>query len=248
MSDPGPSLRGVTALVLAGGLGTRLRPVVANRPKALIEVAGRPFITFLLDQLAAAGIDQAILCTGYRGEQVRECLGPRYGGLSLSYSQEAEPLGTAGALRLALPDVQSDQALVMNGDSYCEAGLRGFWSWHHGRPATASLLLTRVADTRRYGRVACDAQGAVTGFVEKSAAGGPGWISAGIYLLSRDLLAEIPAGRAVSIEREVFPAWVGRGLYGCPAGGRFLDFGTPEALTELPAFFASLPRGGAHWE
>jgi D-glycero-alpha-D-manno-heptose 1-phosphate guanylyltransferase len=248
MSDPGPGLRGVTALVLAGGLGTRLRPVVADRPKALVEVAGRPFITFLLDQLAAAGIEVAILCTGYRGEQVRECLGQRYGGLRLSYSQEPAPLGTAGALRLALPDVQSDLAIVMNGDSYCEAELRAFWSWHRARPAAASLLLTPVADTRRYGRVACDEQGAVTGFVEKSAAGGPGWISAGIYLLGRDLLAEIPAGRAVSIEHEVFPAWVERGLYGCPAGGRFLDFGTPEALAELPAFFAGLPQGGAHWE
>jgi D-glycero-alpha-D-manno-heptose 1-phosphate guanylyltransferase len=136
---------------------------------------------------------------------------------------------------------------VMNGDSYCQADLGAFWAWHLARQAAASLLLTQVADTRRYGRVALDAQDAVTGFVEKSAAGGPGWISAGIYLLGRELLAAIPAGRAVSVEREVFPAWVGRGLYGCPGGGRFLDFGTPESLAELPAFFAGQPEGGKPW-
>ena len=247
MSDSETGLGGVTALVLAGGLGTRLRPVVADRPKALVEVNGRPFITFLLDQLAAAGLRRAILCTGYLGEQVRASLGERYAGLALGYSHEPQPLGTAGALRLALPQTDSAQVLVLNGDSYCQVDLPAFWAWHHTRPAAASLLLTQVPDTRRYGRVERDAHDAVTGFVEKSAAAGPGWISAGLYLLARQLLTEIPAGRAVSIEREVFPAWVGRGLYGCPLGGRFLDFGTPEALAELPAFFAHNPAGGAPW-
>ena len=180
----------VTALVLAGGLGTRLRPVVADRPKALVEVGGRPFVTLLLDQLAAAGVRDVILCTGYRGEQVRASLGERYASLRLGYSQEPEPLGTAGALRLALPYVRSGVALVLNGDSYCQADLRAFWGWHQARRAAASLLLTQVADTRRYGRVERNSQDVVTAFVEKSAAGGPGWISAGIYWLSRQLLAE----------------------------------------------------------
>jgi len=252
MSDPAGAggLSGVTALVLAGGLGTRLRPVVADRPKALVEVNGRPFITLLLDQLAAAGLRHVVLCTGYRGEQVQASLGQRYGPLRLDYSQEPQPLGTAGALRLALPQVPAGPALdgpvlAVNGDSYCQVDLPAFWAWHQARAATASLLLTRVPDTRRYGRVERDGQDAVTGFVEKSAADGPGWISAGVYLLARALLAAIPAGRPVSIEREVFPAWVGRGLYGCPLGGRFLDFGTPEALAELPAFFAGYPGGRA---
>ncbi len=236
---------GLTALVLAGGFGSRLRPVVADRPKALFIVAGRPFVTFLLDQLAAAGASRVVLCTGHHGDQMRACLGERYGALPLIYSHESEPLGTAGALRLALPWVTSDPALVMNGDSYCEADLGALLAWHQARPAAASLLLTQVPDTGRYGRVQRDAADAVTGFVEKGAAGGPGWINAGIYVLSQALLAGIPAGRAVSIEREVFPAWVGRGLYGCPAGGRFIDIGTPEALARLPAFFGRHPQGGA---
>jgi NDP-sugar pyrophosphorylase family protein len=233
-----------TALVLAGGLGTRLRTMVADRPKALVEVGGRPFIAFLLDQLAGAGIREVVLCTGYLGEQLRERLGEQYRGLRLSYSQEPEPLGTAGALRLALPLVRSDPALVMNGDSYCDADLRAFWAWHRTQSAAGSLLLTQVADTSRYGRVQLDGSGAVANFQEKAAASGPGWINAGIYTLGQTLLASIPLGWEVSIERVVFPAWIGRGLYGCPAGGRFLDFGTPEGLAQLPAFLAEQPHDG----
>lgn len=240
MSEPSDGLAAVTALILAGGLGTRLRPVVGDRPKALVEVDGRPFITYLLDQLADAGLRHVVLCTGFGAEKVRERLGDSYGPLRLAYSEEPESLGTAGALRLALPLVGSDPVLVMNGDSFCQAGLDGLWQWHRSRPAQGSLLLTRVPDTSRYGRVQVAGDGAVQGFQEKSSSGGPGWISAGIYLLSRALLESIPPGQCVSIEREVFPAWVGRGLYGCQAGGRFLDFGTPQTLALLPAFLAQL--------
>jgi D-glycero-alpha-D-manno-heptose 1-phosphate guanylyltransferase len=246
MSESAGGLGGLTALVLAGGLGTRLR-AVTDQPKALVEVAGRPFITLLLEQLAGAGLRQAVLCTGYGGELVQASLGEHYAGLRLSYSHEPVPLGTGGALRLGLAQVAGDTVLAMNGDSYCETNLGGFAEWHRACGGAASLVLTRVADTSRYGRVERDEQDAVTGFVEKAAAGAPGWISAGIYLLSRAVLASIPAGRAVSIEREVFPAWVGRGLAGWPGGGRFLDFGTPEALRELPGFVAGLPQGGARW-
>ena len=110
---------GVTAAILAGGLGTRLRSVVKDRPKVLAEIRGVPFLTYLLDQLAAAGVRDVVLCTGYMGEQVRSAFGDSYGGMCLSYSQESSPLGTAGALRLALPLFKSSSVLVMNGDSFC---------------------------------------------------------------------------------------------------------------------------------
>ena len=231
-------LRDVTAVILAGGLGTRLRPVVADRPKVLAEVHGRPFLAFLLDQLAAAGIRDVVLCIGYRGEQVRAAFGEAYGALRLRYSQESRLLGTAGALRLALPLLHSDPVLVMNGDSFCEADLASFTRWHRRRGAAATLLLARVPDTGRYGRVELDAEGRVLRFEEKGSPGGPGWVNAGVYLLSRRLLSTIPAGRPVSLEREVFPAWIGRGLYGHRSTGRFLDIGTPEAYATAEAFFA----------
>lgn len=228
----------VTAAILAGGLGTRLRSVVANRPKVLVEIHGRPFLAYLLDQLAAAGIRYVVLCTGYLGEQVQAAFGDSYGGLHLVYSQESSPLGTAGALRLALPLLSSDTALVMNGDSFCQVDLSAFWTWHCAKEAGASLLLTKVSDTSRYGRVQVEPDGQMLSFAEKSETSGSGWISAGIYLIRQDLLRTIPLGRVVSIEKEMFPAWVGQGLYGYRSEGRFLDIGTPEAYNVAEQFFA----------
>jgi NDP-sugar pyrophosphorylase family protein len=246
MEHPGPKeftamrdLAGVTAAILAGGLGTRLRSVMADRPKVLAEIRGRPFLAYLLDILAGAGVRYVVLCTGYLGGQVRSGFGDSYGSLRLVYSQESSPLGTAGALRLALPLFKSDPVLVMNGDSFCETNLRAFWAWHCARGAEATLLLTQIPDTKRYGRVQVDADGFVLSFDEKDDTCGPGWINAGIYLLNHRLLLRIPTNSAVSLEQEVFPAWIGRGLYGYRSEGRFLDIGTPEAYAVAERFFAS---------
>lgn len=245
LEKPGtvPELADVTAAILAGGLGNRLRSVVADRPKVLADIRGRPFLAYLLDQLVAEGIGDVVLCTGYLGDQIEAVFGKSYRSLRLSYSQESVPLGTAGALRLALPLFKSNPVLVMNGDSFCEANLKSFWVWHWTRRANATLLLTKISDTRRYGRVQPGADGTVTYFEEKGSGNEPGWINAGIYLFDPHLLLEIPANGTVSLEREVFPAWVGRGLYGFQTEARFLDIGTPEAYASAELFFAGgMPR------
>ncbi|NLC72084.1 MAG: NTP transferase domain-containing protein, partial [Desulfuromonadaceae bacterium] len=174
--------------ILAGGLGTRLRSVVSDRPKVLAEIGGKPFLAYLLDHLSSFGFGTVVLCTGYLGEQIAQRFGKRYGEMELFYSQESSPLGTAGALRLALPLLKSESALVVNGDSFCDADLRGFWEWHREREADASMLLVEVPDTRRYGRVSVDNKGRVIRFEEKNEEGAPGWINAGIYLIRRRLL------------------------------------------------------------
>jgi D-glycero-alpha-D-manno-heptose 1-phosphate guanylyltransferase len=172
------------------------------------------------------------------GEQVWGRFGDTYENIHVAYSQEVLPLGTAGALRLALPLVASDPVLVMNGDSFCEANLRSFWVWHCARSAEGTLLLTKTLDTRRYGQVQVDANGVIRSFDEKGSCSKAGWINAGIYLLTHHLLHTIPVNRAVSLEREMFPAWSGCGLYGYRSEGRFLDIGTPEALASAEEFFA----------
>jgi|WetSurMetagenome_2_1015567.scaffolds.fasta_scaffold14342_3 NDP-sugar pyrophosphorylase family protein len=220
-------LAGTTAVILAGGLGTRLRSVVADRPKALAEVQGRPFLSFLFDQLVESGIGHAVLCTGYLAEQVPIVFGKSYRTLRLAYSRESSPLGTAGALRKAAPLLQSPTLLVMNGDSYCHADLSAFWRWHVAQRSDATILLRRMQDTRRFGRIHVDAEGRVHEFEEKKSTAGPGWINAGIYLLSRRRIHRIPTDRAVSLEREVFPAWIREGLYGFRSRGDVLDIGTP---------------------
>lgn len=232
------SLAHLTAAILVGGFGTRLRPVVADRPKVLAEVRGRPFLAYLLDQTVAAGLRSVVLCTGYMGDRVQAIFGDTYGGLYLAYSQEAAPLGTAGALRLALPLFASDPVLIMNGDSFCDANLQAFWTWHSAKRANGTIRLIKASDTKRYGRVRMDAEGLVLSFNEKSDNSEAGWINAGIYLISRRLLLTIPVDRAVSLEQEMFPAWIGQGLYGYRDAGRFLDIGMPEAYAAAEQFFA----------
>ena len=230
-------LSAVTAAILVGGLGTRLRPAVADRPKVLAPVSGRPFLLYLLDQLSAAGIRSVVLCTGHRADQVRETAGETYGGLRLVYSHEAEPLGTGGAIRLALSLLGSDPVLVMNGDSYCAANLGDFHQWHLARRSSASLLLTEVEDTGRFGRVLISEDGTVRGFEEKGGKGGHGWINAGVYLLGRARLLEIPGTGAVSLERDMFPGWIGRGVHGYRGPRRFIDIGTEESYAAAEGFF-----------
>lgn len=242
MTDPAPNsapLKPIAAAILAGGLGTRLRSVVSDRPKVLAEIHGRPFLTYLLDEIASVGIEHAVLCTGYKAEMVRQILGDDYRGVHLSYSEEANPLGTGGALRQALPNLMTSTALVLNGDSFCHTDLAEFHAWHVAHGAQTSLLLAQVPDTTRYGNVMIDDIGRVLEFSEKGQHHGPGFINAGVYLLSRELIADIPPGRAVSLEREVFPGWVGHGLYGYAGGREFIDIGTPESFSLAEQFFAA---------
>lgn len=236
------ALSDVTAVILAGGLGTRLRTVVSDRPKVMALVLGWPFLAFLLDQVADAGACHVVLCTGYKAEQIEAAFGTNYRGMRISYSCETEPLGTAGALRLALPQIDSPLVLTMNGDSYCAANLVQFGDWHREHRFVGSLLLTHVSDASRYGRVLMDAHHHVLSFEEKRPGSGPGWINAGIYLLARALLKEIPAGRSVSIEREMFPHWISGTLGGFTHECQFLDIGTPESYSETDRFFAALQQ------
>jgi NDP-sugar pyrophosphorylase family protein len=223
------------AAVLAGGLGSRLRSVVADRQKVVAPIGGRPFLYRILDQLADAGLRRVVLCAGYKAEEVAATIGANYRGMSIRYSTEPRSLGTAGALRHALPLLDSDPVLALNGDSYCEVDLAAFRAAHDRHSAT--LVATKVADTSRFGQVTFDERGKITGFVEKGGTTGPGWVNAGIYLLGRAVLESIPAGRAVSIERETFPAWVGRGLYAFCAHGKFVDIGTPDSYAGAQSFF-----------
>jgi NDP-sugar pyrophosphorylase family protein len=232
------ALSDASAVVLAGGLGTRLRATVSDRPKALAEVRGRPFLSYLLDRLCAAGVGEIVISIGYRGADVRAAFGTAYGGRPLRYAEESSPLGTAGALRALRPDLDTDPVLVLNGDSCCDVDLAELWRWHATRGANATLCLVHVPDTRRFGRVAVNEHGGIEGFVEKGDVREAGWINAGVYVLSQSVLSVIPPGRPVSLEREILPAWIGRGLYGMRVAGRFIDIGTAEAYRAAQALEA----------
>lgn len=230
-------LSGVTALVLCGGLGTRLEPVLQGLPKALAPLLGRPFLAWLLDRLAGTGLEKAVLCSGHLGERIEQHFGRAYLDLALEYSREERPLGTGGALRLALPAIASPELLVLNGDSLCTAELRGFVAWARAAGAEAALLLAHVLDAGRFGRVETDPAGRVLRFAEKHPAPGPGWINAGVYYMRREVAARIPEGPS-SLERDFLPALVGAGLLGLAAPGEFIDIGTPASLEQAPRIAA----------
>jgi NDP-sugar pyrophosphorylase family protein len=235
---PEQNISEITAAILAGGFGTRLQSVLSDTPKVLAEASGRPFLTYVLEHLARAGFRSAVICTGYMADKVQDCFGDACGSLRLTYSKEDKPLGTAGALRLALPHIRSETILVMNGDSYIDADLVAYAEWFFQKEAEAALLLTKVSDTTRYGTVTVDKDEHITRFEEKTSGSEPGWINAGIYLIKKSLAASIPADKNYSLEHELFPSLAGKKLLGYRCQAPFIDIGTPESYARAESFFA----------
>ena len=229
----------VKAFVLAGGLGTRLKPRFGDLPKPLAPLGGRPFLVRQLAWLRGHGIERAVILAGFGADRLREALGDGSPwGVALEWSVEEEPLGTGGALKLAERFVEGP-ALVVNGDTIGDADP---WRlerdrWEAG--ATGAVALYRVDDARARGRVEAEG-GRVTRFVEKDAAfAGPAWVNGGQYAFAPSLWSLLPAGPS-SLERDVLPKLASRGrLVAARSEGRFWDIGTPEdferAEREMPA-------------
>ena len=224
------------ALVLVGGEGTRLRPLTLTQPKPALPLVDRPFIRFMVDWLSRHGVDHVVMACGFRPDALREALGEGIeGGPTIAYVEEREPLGTAGPIRLAAErDLLGDRFLVLNGDVLSDLDLTAHWKAHAERGARASLALHPVDDPSAYGLVRRAEDGAVTEFLEKPepAQIDTDEVNAGVYVLERSIVDLIPPGRAVSIEREVFPRLVGEGLYGLRLKGYWLDIGTPERFLQ----------------
>ncbi len=225
------------AVILAGGLGTRLRPVVADRPKGLADVAGRPFLCWQLESLAARGVRRAVMALGYRAEMIRDQLGPAHAGIELHYSLEEEPLGTGGALRKAASLCATRRVLALNGDTFLDFDARRL-DEALTPPTAAVIALAGVPDVQRYGTVETGIDGRVTAFHEKGGAG-PGRINGGVYALDLPALTGFwPAAPAFSMERDVLPALAAAGLLSAaPADGLFLDIGTPPDLARAQTLF-----------
>ncbi len=216
-------------MILVGGQGTRLRPLTATVPKPIVQLVDRPFISFMLEWLRSHGVQEVIMSCGFLADSVREVLGDGSGlGLALHFVDEPEPRGTAGALKLAEPMLQ-ERFLMLNGDVLTDIDLTAQIAQHDATGARATLALVGVPDPSAYGLVTLEENRAVKEFIEKPSGDSlpSNLISAGAYVLERDILDLVPADRNVSIEREVWPLLVGKGLYGFPSESYWLDIGTP---------------------
>jgi mannose-1-phosphate guanylyltransferase len=223
----------VQAVVLVGGEGTRLRPLTSDVPKPALTLVDRPFLAYAIEWLAAHGVSEVVLACGFLPEVLREALTgeEERAGVAITYVAEPEPLGTAGAIRFAaeaLGDRLEDTFFALNGDVLADLDLSAVAREHRERGAEATIALHPVEDSSAYGLVSRDEEGRVLEFLEKTGEAVPGEINAGAYVLERSVLDLIPAGRAVSIEREVFPRLAGAGLHALLLEGYWMDIGTPE--------------------
>jgi D-glycero-alpha-D-manno-heptose 1-phosphate guanylyltransferase len=229
------------AIVLAGGLGTRLKSVVPDLPKPMAPVAGRPFLTWVLDRLVDAGFERTVLAVGYRHEVIRDHFGESYRGMALRYSIESTPLGTGGAIRLAADQVTALPAFVLNGDTYLELDYRAMLDAHQQSRASLSVAICRAPDVSRYGAVELEGD-RIHDFLEKGRAG-LGFINAGVYLLSSEILQQIPSGEPFSFEQQLLVPQVKelRPL-AFLAEGRFIDIGIPADFERAQQLFADESR------
>lgn len=231
-----------TAVILAGGLGTRLKAVLPETPKPLAPVAGRPFIRYLLHFLARYGVNRVIVSAGYRSEMIVRTLGKTYDRMTISYAIETVPMGTGGGLRLALEQSDAQTVVALNGDSIFNMPLDAFYRSHETSGARVSIALRSVGDVSRYGAIETDAHHRVVSFTEKESKSGKGRVNGGVYMIDRAwFLSETPAHNAFSLEKDFFGPRAGKGeIAAFEYDGYFIDIGIPadyaRAQHELEGF------------
>jgi NDP-sugar pyrophosphorylase family protein len=241
---PATCLQNIDVVILAGGFGTRLRSVVSDRPKVLAPINGVPFLKCYLEWLRGFGARRIILSLGHQAGMVQEFVKlENWNGMEIVASVELTPLGTGGAVRACLPRLQSPAALVTNGDSVTRLDLCAFVEFHRAKAARVSIVLTHQPQVNASGLVGTDANDAVISFNEKPQnQNAGGYINAGLYLMQREAIAEIPASQPISLEQDVFPKCCGRGFYALKGEFPFIDIGTPESYRRAGEFFREVAK------
>ena len=221
------------AIILAGGEGKRLRPVINDVPKPMAPINEKPFLEYLILQLRKQNIKDIIFSIGYKGSIIKSYFqdGDNW-DINIEYSEEDKPLGTGGALRKAGELIDDEQFIVMNGDSFFDIEFKQLISFHEDKQAVATIGLAYVETIERYGQVEIGNDGEITKFVEKGNSVSAGHVNGGIYILNSELINKIPLGQ-VSLETEVLPNLINRGLFGMKFKSFFIDIGKPEEYQRI---------------
>jgi len=222
-----PDFKEIDAVILCGGKGTRLQPMVSDRPKALATFGDTTFLDILIGFLKRNGFKNFILCVGYMKDQIKDHF-KNTDDNAIIFSEENEPLGTGGALKNAIPFVKSETFLVMNGDSICDINFHDFYHFHKNANAILSMALVRTKETKDFGSVIMNESHEITSFKEKVAISNLCLINAGIYFMQKDIFSYMPDTSRFSLEHDFFPKMVGERCVGFIVHSELIDIGTPD--------------------
>jgi NDP-sugar pyrophosphorylase family protein len=232
------------AVVLCGGLGTRLQAVVSDRPKPMAAIGDRPFLALLLDFLHAQGVRRFILAAGHKADWIEKFFASSALPYEVAFSVEKKRMGTGGALLLARSLVTRHPTAVVNGDSFCEVDMQAMFALHRRHRAFVSIAVTRAKPVGEYGEVLFGSDGRISTFTEKGPSKGEGWVNAGIYIFSKAALGILPEKTPSSLERDFFPVHVRSGMYAFKCHAPLLDIGTPDRLERARVLMATLAGTG----
>lgn len=220
---------GREVIILAGGLGTRLRKVIGETPKPMAAVAGRPFLEHVLNYLRRFNFEHVILSVGYRWESIQSHFGDSFQGIKISYAIEKQPLGTGGAIKFAMEKCKGNQVMVLNGDTFFEVNLNDFYNSHNDSSADVSLVLRKVNQPDRYGTVSLNESHKVLQFIEKRKGLVTGLINGGVYLICRRAFESFKLPTKFSVEEEFFAIHLhSLKIQGFISDGYFIDIGVPK--------------------
>jgi len=231
------NLKKIDVVILSGGQGMRLRKIISDRPKPMVEINQRPFLDMVINYISKYGFRRFILCVGYMAEVIQSYYLKKAGPQEILFSYEDKPLGTAGAVKNAERLILSSPFLVMNGDSFCAVDVSRFFDFHLKKGALLSMVVVGTEDTKDYGLVTLDDSDRIIRFAEKKRKKEKAFINTGIYLFEKDILSLIPSSTKYSLEHDLFPKLVGQEFYGYITEAKLIDIGTPKRYAQARRYF-----------
>ncbi len=231
-------LEEVDVVILCGGMGSRLRGIVDDRPKPMAKINQQPFLDILIGHFARFGFRRFVLCTGYMSKLIQNHYSQKKGSLEFVVSDEQTALGTAGSIKNAEKFIQSEPFLVTNGDSFCSVELKEFYDFHLSRQALMSMVVVESEETANSGLVTLNCSQRITSFEEKKPQSQTGYINAGIYLFRKNILSLIPENTKYSLEYDLFPRLTNQGSFAFVCREELIDIGTPERYEWARGFFS----------
>ncbi len=229
------------AVILAGGLGTRLRPAVRHLPKSMAEINGRPFLDYQLGYLEEWGIEHIVISVGYKSEIIKKHFGPSFKSKEIDYAVENEPLGTGGGTKKSFESIKGDAAFILNGDTFFKVDLQQLFEFKKNKEIHVCMSLLKVDDVSRYGSVETDKDFRITGFAEKGIKKGKGYINGGVYIIDKNYFLDFDFPDKFSIEKDFFEKYYQKEqFYGMVSNSYFIDIGIPEDYERAKKEFKKL--------